>query len=236
MPQIKQSPATPNHPHEIAGGTALNELLRKSQLKSRHGHKKLDQVLYEKETIYAYMVAIKVSRICIFLCLIFIAHPHGTEAVKIALRAPKWKWLIGQMAKIKELQSAEQQAAVVKVLGYSYKYLWDAQKVAGLSWELNWSWWDCRLGMSQMNAPDCVPSSFPGSSALATKLFSRQPFWTELIKLHWSARFLFIFIHIFLFFVLWGDLRGQGWLTADSCWLNLIDGDKNWKLAKLVMP
>lgn len=37
------------------------------------------------------------------------------------------------MAKIKELQSAEQQAAVVKVLGYSYKYLWDAQKVAGLS-------------------------------------------------------------------------------------------------------
>lgn len=89
MPQIKQSPATPNHPHEIAGGTALNEQLRKSQLKSRHGHKKLDQVLYEKETIYAYMVAIKVSRICIFLCLIFIAHPHGTEAVKIALRAPK---------------------------------------------------------------------------------------------------------------------------------------------------
>jgi len=33
------------------------------------------------------MVAIKLSRI-LWAYMIFMAHPHGTEAVKLALRAP----------------------------------------------------------------------------------------------------------------------------------------------------
>jgi len=120
------------------------------------------------------------------------------------------------MAKIKEFQSAEQQTVVVKALRYSY--ICEMHK-RWLSWaESKW--------LPPWNVADECPSS-SGSSALVTKLFSRQPFWTELIKLHWSARFLFIFIIFFLFREYISVAKADWLLTAASWGWNMLT--KSWK-------
>lgn len=117
--------------------------------------------------------------------------------------------------KIKEVQSTERQTEVVKIPRYITVRLASLEKVELERVELNWG--DFCLGMSQMNASVESSTMLP---TLATKLSSRQPFWAQLIKLHWSATFLFIFINIYLF--LRGDFWDHDWLTVDSCLLSLM--------------